>query len=297
MLDTGLDPDHLDQRGLVDPATSTWFVPSTMGPPYWADDHAHGTLNGGIVTSNNFGTAGVAPNAQLVAVKVLDASGNGNFGDIIGGIVYAASVKPKIQVINMSLGALLPRSTKALVKGGPTLLSLLNRAVNYAKSQGVLVVSSAGNDALDLQHDGNLVELPCEAGVQLCVSATSNLDTRASYSNYGTDAINVAAPGGDAPPIPANLIMGPCSSHSAIPNLAVCKDGIHYTWLGGTSEAAPHVAGLAAYLDSQAGGTLTPSQLITLIEQNADDIGKPGADPYYGKGRINVFNTVTAGHP
>lgn len=297
ILDTGLDPDHLDQRGLIDAANSMAMpdVQSTMGPPEWADDHFHGTLSGAIVTSNNFGVAGVAPNVQLIAVKVLNAAGKGTFGDIIAGILYATDVKA--QVINMSLGALVPRSTKAFPVGGPTILSIMNRAVNYAKRHGVLVVSAAGNDALDLQHDGNLVELPCEAGVQLCVSATGNGDTHASYSNYGTDAINVAAPGGDVPPTIATGILGPCSSRSAIPMFAVCKNKVSYLVAVGTSEAAPHVAGLAAYLDSQYGGTLEPSQLLTLIQQNADDIGKPGADPFFGKGRINVVNTIAASHP
>ncbi|HEY5062594.1 MAG TPA: S8 family serine peptidase, partial [Gemmatimonadaceae bacterium] len=191
ILDTGLDPDHLDQRGLIDLGTSVAFVPSLSGPPDWADDNLHGTFVGGIVTSNDFGTAGVAPNVTLVAVKVLDATGSGSFGDIIAGIVYAANAH--VQVINMSLGAVIPKNAPGVSK----LTSALNRAINYAHRNDVLVVAAAGNDDLDLQHDGNLIEVPCETGVDMCVSATGRTDTKASYSNYGTNAINVAAPGGD----------------------------------------------------------------------------------------------------
>jgi subtilisin family serine protease len=65
----------------------------------------------------------------------------------------------------------------------------------------------------------------------------------------------------------------------------------------GTSFAAPHVSGLGALLDSQFGGQLNAAQMITSIQQGADDLGKPGADPFFGKGRINVYNTVVGSNP
>jgi subtilisin family serine protease len=291
ILDTGIDPDHLDMQGLIDVAASRAFVPSTMGPPAWADDYFHGTFVSSIVTSNNFGVAGVAPNVTLIAVKVLGATGSGPVGAIIAGIYYATDVGA--QVINMSLGLGLPKNAP----GASTLLSAFNRAINYAHAHGVLVVSAAGNEAIDLQHDRNFVELPCEAGVQVCVSATGNGDTHASYSNFGVSAINVAAPGGDGPPSTATWILGPCSSRSSVPQFAGCKNRVSYIIATGTSASAPHVSGLGALLDSQFGGTLNGSQLLTLIQQNADDIGKPGTDQFFGKGRINVFNTVNTTTP
>lgn len=289
ILDSGLDPDHLDQRGLIDAAASTAFVPSTKGPPLWADDNFHGTFVGSIVTSNNVGVAGVAPNVTLVAVKVLGASGSGPIGAVIAGIYYATDVA-HAQIINMSLGLRFPKN----VRGASVLLSAMTRAINHAHSRGVLVVSAAGNDSTDLQHDRNFVQLPCEAGVQMCISSTGIADEHPAYSNYGTNSINVAAPGGsDATPPRGQVggwIIGPCSSR-------VCGNIGSYVAANGTSAAAPHVSGLAAYLDSQFGGTLDASQLVTLIQQNADDIGKAGADPFFGKGRINVLNTVTTAHP
>jgi subtilisin family serine protease len=285
ILDTGLDPDHIDENGtVIDQKTSTFFTPSISpdAGPRWEDDHYHGTHVGGTVTTNNIGTAGVAPNVTLVAVKVLDASGSGSFADIISGIYYATNVH--VQVINMSIGAYFERNGKEAAQ----LVRLLNKAIDYAHAHEVLVVSAAGNSNIDLQHDQNYIQVPCEAGVQMCISATGVTDTKASYSNYGTDAIDVAAPGGDFD----RLVLAPCSSHSVNPALAACKSRRRYVFLAGTSMAAPHVAGLGAYLDSQFGGTLTASQLITSIEQHADDLGKPGTDPVYGKGRINVVATV-----
>ncbi len=285
ILDTGLDPNHIDGNGtVIDQATSTWFTPSvTPDPgPRWLDDNYHGTHVGGLVTTNNLGTAGVAPNVTLVAVKVLNASGRGSFANLISAIYYATNVH--VQVINMSLGAYFPRGGRETAQ----LVRLMTNAINYAHAHDVLVVSAAGNEYRDLQHDQNYIAVPCEVGVQMCVSSTGVTDTKASYSNYGTNAINVAAPGGDFD----RFVLGPCSSHSVIPSLAACRTRNRYLRVIGTSQAAPHVAGLGAFLDSQFGGMLTASQMITSIQQHADDLGAPGADPFYGKGRINVFATV-----
>ncbi len=287
ILDTGLDPDHIDQSGtVIDQASSIAFTPSVSGPPDWADDHFHGTHVGGTVTTNNIGTAGVAPNVTLIAVKVLNAAGSGTDADVIAGIIYATDVGA--QVINMSLGEYGPKND-----GSPPTHTAFNRAINYAHRHGVLVVSSAGNDDIDLQHDGNNIALPCEAGVGMCISSTGPTDTKSSFSNYGTNAINVAAPGGEFGPALTSFVLSPCSSHTVNPALAVCHDRVHYLFVIGTSQAAPHVSGLGALLDSQYGGGLNASQLITRIQQGADDIGKPGTDPLYGKGRINVFTTLS----
>ena len=285
IIDTGLDPDHIDAAGLIDVASSIAFTPSLSGPPAWADDHFHGTHVGGTVTTNNFGTAGVAPNVTLIAIKVLNSTGSGTFADIISGLIWAANVHAN--VANLSLGAYFPKN------GQGSLVSALNKAVNYANAHGVLVVSAAGNSAADLQHDQNFTEIPCESGTGMCVSSTNPADQLAFYSNYGVSAINVAAPGGDVSAPPLSFVLSPCSSRSVMPSLAVCKSRNRYLFAIGTSQATPHVSGLAALLDSQFGGTLNPAQLQAKLQQCADNIGKNGTDPFFGKGRINAFNTVT----
>jgi subtilisin family serine protease len=295
ILDTGLDAYHLDQMGLIDVASSIAFVPSKTGPPAWEDDHFHGTHVGGIVTSNNFGVAGVAPNVTLVAVKVLDEHGNGSLGDVIAGLYYAADIG--VDVINMSLGATFPKNE------AQGIVPAFNRAVNYAHSKGVFIAAASGNDGEDLQHNSNRVAVPCETGVLSCISATASNDRPAYYTNYGTNAINNAAPGGDFSQglgSPAGGILSLCSSHSTDPFLAGCKPqdtpfgmvGTNYVFAEGTSMASPHIAGLGALLDSQYAGALNGSQILTAIQQNADDLGKPGADAFYGKGRMNTCRTL-----
>ena len=295
ILDSGLDAYHLDQMGLIDVASSIAFVPSKTGPPIWEDVYFLGTHVGGLVTSNNFGIAGVAPNVTLVAVKVLDDKGDGLLGDVIAGIYHATSVG--VQVINMSLGATFPKNEAQGV------VPAFNRAVNYAHSKGVFIVSATGNDGEDLQHNGNRISVPCETGVLSCTSATGSLDLPAYYSNYGTNAVNTAAPGGDFTQglgEPLGGILSLCTSRSTSPMLAFCAAiptpfgmvGTNYVFAEGTSAAAPHIAGLGALLDSQYGGALNGSQILTAIQQNADDLGKPGADPFYGKGRMNSCRTL-----
>jgi subtilisin family serine protease len=88
-------------------------------------------------------------------------------------------------------------------------------------------------------------------------------------------------------------VLSLCSSRTVNPAFAACKTRNQYLFAIGTSQAAPHVSGLAALLDSQYGGMLTPAQLQTKIQQCSDDIGKDGADPFFGQGRINAFKTLT----
>jgi subtilisin family serine protease len=279
ILDSGLDPDHMDLRGLIDEEASVAFTPSQTGPPDWADDNFHGTHVGGTVVTNGIGTSGVAPDTTLVAVKVCSASGGCAFGDVIAGILHAADVD--VDVINMSFSGAFSKAEFGFFAG------VLTRAVNYANRKGVLVVGSAGNAATDLQHDQNQFRWPCEASTVTCIAATGPTDERAGYSNFGTNAISVAAPGGqfDGDRF-ASLVLSPCSSRSLI--LPQCSGGDLYLFLQGTSMAAPHVAGAAALLDGQHGGGLDAAHLRTRLGQTAEDLGPPGADPLYGKGRIDV---------
>ena len=144
----------------------------------------HGTHVAGIIAAadNSFGVIGVAPDAEIVAVKVLsEYTGSGAFSWINAGIVYAAN--NGADVINMSLGATFNRNgfyfdENDVLQKIPAvyiqnLILAQQRAVNYAFKKGAVIVTSAGNDGLNIDGNGSLFKLP--AGLQnvIAVSATA----------------------------------------------------------------------------------------------------------------------------
>ena len=209
VIDGGIFDAHPDLGANVDSVAARSFV-APIGDPVtdpcrtaWNCDTGtfwHGTHVAGIIAAvdNTIGVVGIAPKATIVPVKALHG-GSGSFGAVIQAILYAASAG-NADIINMSLGAVFPRNDGAAV-----LTSALNRAVNTAGRLGVLVISSAGNDALDLDHLWNYIVTPAESGNGLAVSSTgplgfaygaTNFTRFSSYSNWGTSMVTVAAPGG-----------------------------------------------------------------------------------------------------
>jgi subtilisin family serine protease len=298
VLDTGTDPSHIDLAGKIDvPNSISALTPGSS--PCGAFDtgtifdlNFHGTFLSGLITSNNLGMAGVAPNTQVVAVKVLNCSGSGRFTDVIRGILYASSL-PDVDVINMSLTAGVPKgSTAAGVLNGA-----MARAVNYAGAHGKLVISAAGNAAFDMDKDANVMWVPAQSGSGLGIYATSLTDGLASYSNHGISGTWVGAPGGDfpntAPPIPGcpipvslqGLVLSTCSSF-------VCGSNNSYVVGDGTSFAAPVTAAVAALVDAKHGGALDAGQLKTILSQSADDLGATGIDNLFSHGRVNANHAV-----
>lgn len=214
--DGGIDPTHPDLAPNMDASCSASFVP---GFPFNSDTGTfwHGMHVAGIVgaADNEMGVIGVAPEAEMISVKVLH-DGSGSFGWVIGGILYAAdpaafgrSDCEKADIINMSLGATFNKGAHGPGIGGAgPLLGPLAKAVNFAASKGTLVVSAAGNDGLDLGQSGDITSVPAESGSGLAIAATGPIDlagvfgtpgdlrTPASYSNFGEGTTYVAAPGG-----------------------------------------------------------------------------------------------------
>lgn len=222
---------------------------------------------------------GVAPEAELVPVKVLSEAGSGSFGWIIAGIEYAASIKA--DVINMSLGSVFDVAQGGTNNQGlGTLLSALNRAVNHATAAGTLVVSAAGNNGVNL--NSSIVSIPAQSGNGIAISATgpycqTDFDGFASYSNYGNSVVNLAAPGGGID----------CPLDIGILDLVLSDSVNAYYFAAGTSMATPHVSGAAALMVGKF-GHIGPMAIKRRLQQTADDIYKPGVDIYSGNGRVNV---------
>ena len=297
VIDTGVNWEHPDLLGRVDLTRSVSFVPSDdadvavlfPGKHPVTDLYYHGTHVAATITSNAVMAAGVTANVTIIGVKVLSRWGEGTISGVLDGLMWAAD--HGADVANLSLG------DSFLKSGNGRELAPIQKAFNYAHRKGTLVVVSAGNDALDLDHDGNRFNAFCNAANVVCVSATgptsaasitgpwTDVDAPAWYTNYGRSSISVAAPGGSL----AGRVWAACSKTSLLVNS--CRTNDLVLGLLGTSMAAPHVAGLAALIVEDVGHG-KPSLVKARLQQSADDLGLPGTDPFYGKGRINVPRAI-----
>jgi subtilisin family serine protease len=244
----------------------------------------HGTHVAATVVSNGLVAAGVTSKTTLMGVKVCSAA-MGDCRYLFDGIEYA--IDHGADIINMSLGGFFYRNEY------PGYVSIINRYINYANQMGVLLVVSAGNESLDLDRDRAGYKTYCSAPHAVCVSATGptassgvngpweQIDAPADYTNFGRSAISVAAPGGNS----GGYVYAACSQTSLL--IPVCQTGTYVVGLGGTSMAAPHVSGLAAMIMAEK-GTGNPGRIMQVIRTSADDLGRTGTDPFYGKGRINA---------
>jgi subtilisin family serine protease len=281
VLDTGVSYQHADLVGRVDLSRSASFVPSDdvdveanfPGSHPVSDLYYHGTHVAATIASNAKVAAGVTSNVTIIGVKVLSKWGEGTFSGVLDGLIWAAD--HGADVANLSIGDNMAKS------GNGKYLAAMNQAFNYAHRKGMLVVVAAGNDYTDLDHNGNHYKMYCDAPNVVCVSATGPKDEVVAYSNTGRSAISVAAPGGTID----DRIWAACSKTSLL--VPYCQDSDEVLGLMGTSMAAPHVSGLAALIVEDIGAG-KPSQVKARLQQSADDLGQPGTDPLYGKGRINV---------
>ncbi|MCW2278221.1 S8 family serine peptidase [Heliophilum fasciatum] len=234
---------------------------ASFGYNSYIDDNGHGTHVAGIIgaRNNTLGTVGIAPDAQIYAVKVLDASGSGYLSDVIAGVDWA--ITNQMHIINMSLGM----STSS---------SLLESAVNKAYSQGILVVAAAGNSGTSTGTSDS-VEYPAKYDSVIAVAATDSANQRGYFSSTGPD-VEVAAPG-------VNI-------YSTYLNNT-------YATMSGTSMAAPYVAGDLALL-KEANAGASAAQLRQMLQQRVLDLGTAGKDTWFGYGLIQApVSTVTPPEP
>lgn len=265
IVDSGVDLTHPDLASKLLPGYD--FVNGDSQPQ---DDEGHGTHVAGIaaaVSNNGLGVAGVSWGSKILPIKVLDSSGHGDASIVAQGIWWAAD--QGAQIINLSLGS-------------NTYSNVLKSAVDYAYSKGCLIVAAAGNE----YQEGNPPSYPAAFSHVLAVGAVGNQDEHARYSNTGA-YVDVVAPGGnptsDADPDWSHWIL---STHWR-------GSGYDYVGIVGTSQAAPHVSGLAALIWS-INPMLTNDQVEALILTTAVDLGSTGWDETFGWGRINAAAAVTS---
>jgi len=219
VVDTGIDAAHPDLQGRVLPGYD--LVSGDATPQ---DGQGHGTHVSGIIAadaSNGVGMDSVAPGAKILPIRVLDDNGSGGSAAVAAGIDWATS--HGADVINLSLGGSIPL-------GGLGQESDIDAAIERALAHNVVVVAAAGNDSLPLCENNPF------GGRVLCVGAVDRRGLRSFYSSFG-EGVNILAPGGSSLPGTDEDI------------LSTYNDG-GYHYLAGTSQATPHVSGVAALLAS-----------------------------------------------
>ncbi len=223
--------------------------------PY--DDQGHGTHVAGTIaesTDNNEGVAGLAFEATVMPIKVLSAQGGGTSADIGEGIRWAADHGAK--VINMSLG-------------GPYPDKLMGSACEYAYKKGVTIVCAAGNSG----REG--VGYPAGFPECIAVSAIGPTKQLSFYSSWGKQ-VAIAAPGGDS------QVGGPAEGKILQNTVLQGKDD--YYAFQGTSMASPHVAAIAALVESK--GITDPKDVRAVLQKSAQKVDGPKEK--YGAGIVDA---------
>jgi serine protease len=263
VIDTGIDAAHPDLAGRI--VAGYDFVDNDSTPQ---DGNGHGTHVSGIVAAdagNGIGVDSVAPGASIMPVRVLDDNGSGSDADVAKGIDWATD--HGANVINLSLGGSVPTA-------GLGLPDAMTPAIQHALDRGVVVVAAAGNDGLPFCENNSF------GGRVLCVGAVDKRENRSFFSSFG-QGLSLVAPGGSGAPGTDEDV------------LSTWDDG-GYQELAGTSQATPHVSGVAALLVSLG---VRGQAAVQRILATATDLGPPGPDAQFGAGLVNAQAAVAGlGH-
>jgi serine protease AprX len=266
VLDSGVDISHRDLRGKL-----LYWKDYVNGRPNAYDDNGHGTQVAGVALGagkQKRKFMGVAPQASLVAMKVLDNSGSGSVSDSIAAIdeVISKRIEFNIRIINLSLA----------VSGSSNGKDAFSVAANRAVTSGIVVVVAAGNEGPRIETIGS----PSAAAKVITVGAGADLGEHgfylASFSSRGPTADGRIKPDLWAPGIRVQSTSN--------------KDG--YRSANGTSFAAPFVAGVVALM-LEAQPTLRPGRIKTLLLRNAEKWAPGGKSNEAGKGRLQAYTAVT----
>ena len=294
ILDTGIAYEDYSEKDPVGSNRSYQQAPDLVGTFFVAgydfvnhDEHpnddsfsGHGTHTAGTIaqnTNNGIGTAGVAFDAYLMPVKVLDSYGTGTYADIAEGIIWAAD--NGAHVINLGLGGSEPSMA-------------LEEAIAYSYNRGVTIIAAAGNDGI-----GGVVYPAAYDDYVIAVGATRYNETLAYYSNFGL-SLDLMAPGGDL-----SLDQNGDDHRDGILQQTYKIDGFGtilwgYSFMEGTSMAAAHVSGVAALLIAN-GNATSPAEVRQALESTAEDKSVAGWDIRYGWGIVDAFAALqwTASEP
>ncbi len=219
------------------------------------DENKHGTVVSGIIGAehNSIGIAGVSPNVKILNLRAFDKNGEGEEDDVASAIIYA--VKMGAKIINMSFGDRIYSE-------------VLKDVIDYAHSQNVILVGSAGNSASDLPH------YPSGFNEVISVGAIQEDEILAGFSNYGS-TIDLVAPG-------SQIITTTLDNR--------------YNKFSGTSVATPFVSAATAMLVSQ-NINYTNDEIKQILKSTAQDLGKSGWDIKYGAGKLNILKSLQLNVP
>ena len=287
VLDTGVAYENRRRfRRAPDLSRSTFvrgfdFVEQDKHPN---DEFGHGTHVAGTIAqrvNNGIGVTGLAYNAKIMPVRVLDENGEGGAFEIARGIRYAA--KHKADVINLSL-EFDPSITARQV---PEIIS----AIRFAHQKGSVVVAAAGNES------DAAVAYPARARYVISVGATTENQCQADYSNSG-NSLDVVAPGGgnDAPN--SDNLRDETNCRPELTGRDIYQQtftrsprrfGLPSGYQG-TSMAAPHVSATAALVigSKRLGKSPSPSRVASHLRRTARDLGADGYDSRYGHGLVDA---------
>jgi serine protease AprX len=258
LIDTGADPDHKSLAGRI--VAFKDFV-NDQTTPY--DDNGHGTHCASLIAGER-GT-GVAPDAKLVVVKVMDRDGACYLSDALKALDWCLENKERygIKAISFSVGGENPSDGT----------SLLDEACDRMVDEGLVMCVAAGNSG---PASGSIV-IPGDANKVITVGAIDSHGSIFQLSSRG--------PAADGEIKPDLVTLGV----DVVSALAGSKDG--YSSMSGTSMAVPQVSGATAIL-LQAQPDLKPADVKRMLLKTADDLGQSGPDNVYGYGALNLTNAL-----
>jgi len=310
VIDSGITPWHDDLGGGGTLQRVERFVNFVDERPTPHDDYGHGTHVAGIIAGNGTDSSGrrsgIAPNASLIVLKVLDAAGHGRISDVIAALDYVVAHKDElnIRVVNLSVATGVYESYD---------IDPLTLAAERAVANGIVVVAAAGNYGRDA-HGRKIyggAAAPGNAPWVLTVGASSHMgtadradDRMATFSSRGPTAVDFSAkPDLVAPGVGIESLSDPDSTFytTQAPYLlegTVPTSYLPYLSQSGTSMASPVVAGTVALM-LQANPFLTPNQVKAILQYTAEvyahyDPLTEGAGFLNARGAVDLARTFGA---